>query len=361
MLSRRQLLLTLGALASPGAPGTTVFPTVTPRVFSFPEDFGAHPDFRTEWWYLTGWLGPPRQPLGFQVTFFRVTTDFARHNPSAFAARELVIAHGALAIPSRGNLLVDQRIARTGFGRVAARTGDTRVVLDGWSLEREPATDTYVCRIGARDFTLHFRARATGAPWLQGNGGVSQKGPKPGQASYYYSRPGLGVTAELTLKGAKPQTLRGTAWLDHEWSSAALAADAAGWDWVGMQLDDGRALLAFQIRRQGGAPDAPPLQRYAAFRRPNGDLEPVAPETVHFTPLRQWTSTRSRGTWPVAQRLTVGGRTFESVPLMEDQELDSRLTTGAVYWEGASTLLEAGRPVGRGYLEMTGYQSPLRL
>ena len=155
--------------------------------------------------------------------------------------------------------------------------------------------------------------------------------------------------------------MTGVAWLDHEWSSSALAPDAAGWDWVGMNLDDGSALLAFQIRRQGAASNELPLQRYAAFCSPAGETRIVDPATVRFTPLRTWTSTRSRAAWPIAQRIEIGGRTFETVPLMPDQELDSRLTTGAVYWEGASTLLEGGRPVGRGYLEMTGYVTPLKL
>lgn len=370
MLSRRHLLLGLGALAAPARAAVVSYPDVVPRALRFPEDFGAHPDFRTEWWYLTGWLGEASRPLGFQVTFFRVRTDVDPGNPSAFAARQLLIAHAALADPARGRLLVDERIARTGFGVVEAATGDTDLRLDGWSLARDAATDSYRGRIPAREFTLDFTAAATGSPWLQGADGVSRKGPLPTQASYYYSRPQLRVEAEVVVapEGAptgrsafRRETLQGVAWLDHEWSSAALAPDAAGWDWIGMNLDDGSALLAFQIRRRGAQPDDLPLQSYAAFRHPDGTTREADPATVRFTPLQRWTSARSRASWPIAQRITVGERTFETVPLMPDQELDSRLTTGAVYWEGASTLLEGGRPVGRGYLEMTGYVTPLIL
>ncbi len=362
MLSRRQLLLTLSVLAAPGVRADVTFPDVVPRTLRFPEDYGAHPDFRTEWWYLTGWLGDAARPLGFQVTFFRVRTDVDPANPSTFAARQLIIAHAALAHPAQGKLLLDERIARTGFDLVQAATGDTDVRLDGWSLKRDALTDTYVGQIAARGFTLNFRAAGQGQPWLQGEAGVSRKGPLPAQASYYYSRPQLNVEAEVVIapKGA-PTRLKGVAWLDHEWSSAALAPDAAGWDWIGMNLDDGSALLAFQIRRQGAAPGETPLQRYAAFRSPTGATRLVDPATVRFTPLRQWSSARSRASWPIAQRIQVGERTFDTAPLMPDQELDSRLTTGAVYWEGASTLLEGGRPVGRGYLEMTGYVKPLKL
>ena len=362
MLSRRRLLLAISALATPRTHGAVTLPDVVPRPLRFPEDYGAHPDFRTEWWYLTGWLGEAARPLGFQVTFFRVRTDVDPANPSAFAARQLVIAHAALSDPARGKLLLDERIARTGLGLVEATTGDTDVRLDGWSLRRDAATDTYHARIAARGFTLNFHAKSQGPPWPQGDAGVSRKGPLPTQASYYYSRPQLQVEAEVEVAAeAAPARLKGIAWLDHEWSSAALSADAAGWDWVGMNLDDGSALLAFQIRRQGAAPDETPLQRYAAFRSPTGDTRVVDPATVRFTPLHQWTSTRSRAAWPITQRITVGDRRFETAPLMPDQELDSRMTTGAVYWEGASTLLEDGRPVGRGYLEMTGYLKPLKL
>jgi len=362
MLSRRHLLFAMSALAAPTVRSDVSFPDVVPRTLSFPEDFGAHPDFRTEWWYLTGWLGEPARPLGFQITFFRVRTDVDPANPSAFAARQLVIAHAALADPMRGKLLLDERIARTGFGLVEASTGDTDVRLDGWSLKRDPVTDTYVGRIAARGFTLNFRAASQGPPWLQGDGGMSRKGALATQASYYYSRPQLQVEAEVGVAAeAAPTKMKGVAWLDHEWSSSALASDAAGWDWVGMNLDDGSALLAFQIRQQGAAPGDVPLQRYAAFRYPDGRTRLIDPTTVRFTPLKQWTSARSRASWPIAQRIQVGDRTFETVPLMPDQELDSRLTTGAVYWEGASTLLEGGRTVGRGYLEMTGYVKPLRL
>ena len=380
MLSRRQLLLAMSALAAPAVRSEVTFPDVTPRPLEFPADFGAHPDYRTEWWYLTGWLGEATRPLGFQVTFFRVRTDVDPENPSAFAARQLLIAHAALADPARGKLLLDERIARTGLGLVESARGDTDLRLDGWSLRRDPATDTYTARITARDFTLNFSAASGGPPWLQGANGVSRKGPLPTQASYYYSRPQLTVAATVEIRGSRsalrrdpapnvngiapegaPASLTGVAWLDHEWSSAALAPDAAGWDWVGMNLDDGSALLAFQIRRQGATADEAPLQRYAAWRSPAGDTRVVDPATVRFTPLRQWTSARSGATWPIAQRIQVGERTFETEPLMPDQELDSRLTTGAVYWEGASTLLEGGRPVGRGYLEMTGYVQPLKL
>jgi predicted secreted hydrolase len=137
-----------------------------------------------------------------------------------------------------------------------------------------------------------------------------------------------------------------------------LDDDAAGWDWVGMNLDDGSALTAFDIRpRRPG----PPIWTYASLRTQAGPVRTFGGEAVRFAPLATWRSPRTNATYPVAQRIVVGDRTFETRPLMNDQELDSRASTGAVYWEGASELLEGGRRVGRGYLEMTGYVAPMRL
>jgi len=358
MLSRRRLLLALAVLATPVSRAAFSYPPVVPRALVFPQDFGAHPDFRTEWWYLTGWLGEKKQPLGFQLTFFRTRTDVDPANPSAFAAHQLVIAHAAIADPARGSLLLDERISRAGLGLAGAASGDTDVKLSGWSLRRDPVTDIYHAQIAARDFTLSFEAGASAPPWLQGDAGLSRKGPDALEASYYYSRPQLKVRARLS-RGGQTQELAGTAWLDHEWSSAALAPDAVGWDWIGMNLDDGSALVAFQIRRQQAG--EPPVQTYAAIRDASGRVQIASPAEVSFAPLRHWNSSRRHTAWPVAQRITIGTRVFETRPLMDDQELDSSLTTGAVYWEGASELLEAGQGVGRGYLEMTGYVAPLKL
>jgi predicted secreted hydrolase len=357
VLSRRRLLAVLAGLGLPVARAGTAYPAVVPRPLSFPWDFGAHEEFRSEWWYLTGWLEAADGPLGFQVTFFRARTGLGAENPSAFAARQLIIGHAALADPAQGRLQVDERMARAGFGLATAAAGDTDVALEGWTLRRDPATDTYACTVSGPQFSLRFSARATGPPWLQGDAGFSRKGPDPLQASYYYSRPHLEVRAELAQATRGLQPCVGVAWLDHEWSSQALAPEAQGWDWAGMHLADGSSLVAFQVRAR--EPAAAPLMKYAALRSATGAVERWDPAAVAFEPRRQWTSPRSGITWPVAQRISVGSRRFDTVPLLDDQELDSRRTTGAVYWEGASRLQENGQSVGRGYLELTGYGAPL--
>ena len=175
---------------------------------------------------------------------------------------------------------------------------------------------------------------------------------KLAQASYYYSEPQLAVTG-TTSRGA----VTGHAWLDHEWSSEALDPQAAGWDWVGLNLDDGSALMAFQIRgKQGGK-----LWAHATLRDAAGRVTRFAPGDVVFTPRAHWRSPRTNAEYPVATELRTGQAAWQIKPMQDDQELDSRRSTGAVYWEGAVTVERDGKRAGQGYLEMTGYVDPIQL
>ncbi|MEO7558794.1 MAG: carotenoid 1,2-hydratase, partial [Nitrosospira sp.] len=229
------------------------FSPVVPGVaLTFPHDFGAHPGFRTEWWYVTGWLETPdKKPLGFQITFFRAATEVDRANPSRFAPKQLIIAHAALSDPAIGKLLHDQKSAREGFGLAYAKEGNTDVRLDDWRMVREE-NGRYETTIQARGFTLRLSLIPSQPPMKQDKNGFSCKGPRPEQASYYYSEPHLQVSGTITRHG-KPISVSGTAWLDHEWSTAYLDPDADGWDWVGASLDDGSALMAFRIRGKDGS------------------------------------------------------------------------------------------------------------
>jgi predicted secreted hydrolase len=149
----------------------------------------------------------------------------------------------------------------------------------------------------------------------------------------------------------------GTTWLDHEWSSQVLDADASGWNWIGANLDDGGALMAFQIRSKTGAK----LWAHATWRDASGKMTQYAPGDVDFTPTQLWRSPRTQAEYPVATEIRTGATRWQIKPLQADQELDSRRSTGAVYWEGAVTVERDGQPVGRAYLEMTGYVQPMKL
>lgn len=354
-MRRRQLLAALPlALLGLGARAQYA-PVRRGTRLSFPRDHGAHPDYRTEWWYLTGWVTDPAgRDLGIQITFFRNRPLLQEANPSPFAPRQLLFAHAAVADPREGSLLHDQRAARAGLGLAEAGTHTTDVRLDDWSLVLEH--DTYRSRIVSRAFGMELRFVATQAPMLQGVAGFSRKGEREAQASHYYSRPHLATEGDLTLHG-RQVAVRGSAWLDHEWSSTILDERAAGWDWIGINLHDGGALMLFRIRgRDGGV-----LYVGGGLRDGRGRFRSLDRAEVAFEPLRTWRSPRTNVDYPVAMRVRAAGAQWVLQPLMDDQELDSRASTGTIYWEGAVRAMREGREVGRGYLELTGYWQPLRV
>lgn len=346
--------------ASPAGPASRRFAPVVPRALRFPQDHGAHPKYRTEWWYATGWLTRPGGPdFGFQITFFRSATGYPTENPSRFAPHQLLLAHAALALPERGRLLHAERSARVmpALARYAEAETDIQVGTGtrGWFLRRDPGTDTYQARIASSELGLELSLKAPDSPLLQGQAGFSRKGPQPLQASHYYSRPQLQVSGLVRTQSGQrtPIPVRGLAWFDHEWSSEILGEDAVGWDWIGINLDDGGALMAFCIRdEQGRRLWHEASLREGATGRVRTGLQ------VHFEPLRHWSSVRSGARWPIAQRIQIEQQTYEIEPLIDDQELVMR---GVTYWEGAVTLNQAGRRIGRGYLELTGYAGRVRL
>jgi len=333
-----------------------LLPVLPDHLLVFPNDYGAHPDFRLEWWYITGWLETDdKKKFGFQVTFFRYATDLNFGNPSRFAAKDVVIAHLALSDPAVGRLMHREKTAREGFDLAYSKQGNTGVKLDDWFLVREE-NGTYQVDMRSEDFGLQLSLRPTQKPMLQGDQGFSRKGPKPEQASYYYSEPHLSTTGTV-FKNHQSFSVDGVAWLDHEWSTAYLDSDADGWDWIGANLDDGSALMMFQIRGKKGDR----IWAYAALREVSGEMRFFTANEIEFTPIRMWESPHTEAVYPVSMRIRAGEIEWQLIPLMDDQELDSRQSTGAVYWEGAVTLIKDNRSVGQGYLELTGYVRPLTL
>jgi predicted secreted hydrolase len=333
-----------------------VFPRVVPGApLRFPRDHGSHPEFRIEWWYVTGWVRTEDgTDYGIQVTFFRNRTRIGEDNPSRFAPRQLLFAHAALADAQHGRLRHDQRVARAGFGLAEAREETMGVAIGEWSLGLTEGR--FVARIAAREFALDLTFVPTQTPLLQGDAGYSRKGPAAAQASHYYSLPHLDVVGSVDAEGRR-RRVTGTAWLDHEWSSELMAPEAVGWDWAGINLADGGAFMAFRMRDRTGAA----LWAGGAHRTASGETRILAPSEIGFFPRRSWRSPRTGIEYPVTMGIEAPGAAYVLEPLLADQELDSRASTGTIYWEGAVRAFAASGEVGRGYLELTGYGKPLRL
>ena len=347
-LRRRTLVLAALGAAGPAR-------ALPPLALRFPRDHGAHPQLRTEWWYVTGQAMSGGREFGFQVTFFRSRVDATQGLASRFAAKQLVFAHAAVTDVQGRKLRHDQRIAREGFDVVAASQDDAAIRLRDWSLRR--GAGGYVIRVPAGDFALDLRCAPTQPLLLQGRQGLSRKGPREQQASYYYSEPQLAVSGELRLQG-RPFPVQGKAWMDHEWSEELLDPQAHGWDWIGMNLDDGSALTAFRLRAQDGTA----VWDGGSFRAPGGDVYSFSRGDVDFSPQRRWKSPLSQASYPVEWMVRTPADFYTVRAVLDDQELDSRASTGAIYWEGLAHLFDSnGKRVGQGYLEMTGYAQRLRL
>lgn len=330
------------------------------RELRFPRDHGAHPELRTEWWYLTGYAdaGTPTAArlLGYQITFFRSRIDAAQALQSRFAAKQLLFAHAALTDVSAQKHWHDQRISRSGFGIAEASDQTTDVKLRDWTLKRS-ADGAYTSRIMAKDFQLNLQFSPTQLLLLQGERGLSRKGPSDKQASYYYSQPQLKATGSIEYGGKQTPLKQGVAWLDHEWSEEILHPEAQGWDWIGMNLFDGSSLTAFQLRRADGSA----LWAGGSFRDATTTTI-FTPSDLRFNASSLWQSPSSGGRYPMQWQVITSRGTFTVRSLMNAQELDSRSSTGTVYWEGLADLLdEQGKLVGRGYLEMTGYAGRLQI
>jgi predicted secreted hydrolase len=363
MYAQRILWPLVSSLALSGAlaaqehePSAALAPVIAGVKLEFPRDLGNHPAFGTEWWYLTGWLSTQTQePLGFQITFFRTRVAGSAANPSAFASDQILIAHCALSDTRRGHLWQDQRVRRAGMGLAQAQGGDTNVWIDDWRLARSDTS--YQTDISAQDFGLHLTLTITQPPMLNGQDGYSRKGPSQrSSASYYYSQPQL-LVAGTIVRGEHGEQVHGVAWLDHEWSSGYLDPGTDGWDWMGLNLDDGGALMAFRIRDSHGHTYwAAGTERNAA-----GQTRTLSADQLDFQPRRTWRSPRTGVSYPVSWSVRAGTHTVRLEPLMDDQENDARLSIGAIYWEGAVRVLEHDAAVGRGYLELTGYEKPLTL
>jgi predicted secreted hydrolase len=324
---------------------------MAPRPFSFPADFGPHPEFRTEWWYYTGNLSTREgRRFGFQLTFFR--SALAPSMPprgSDWASRQAWLAHFALSDIDGSRFRSFERWSRGALGLAGASAEPFRVWLRDWSVQGIAPT-----RLRAREdgVGLDLRLQPGKPPVLQGDRGLSRKSAEVGNASYYYSLTRMPSEGTIRL-GSQSYPVTGLVWMDREWSTSALGKDQVGWDWFALQLDDGFDLMLYRLRRRDGSVD--PSSSGSAVG-PDGRSHSLRRNDFQLTPAGSWRSSRGSASYPERWTIRVPSEDLdlEVRPLLADQELDVTFR----YWEGAVAIegTHHGRPVhGRGYLEMTGY------
>ncbi len=331
---------------------------LAPIAFAFPRDHGPHPDFRHEWWYVTGNLHTADQrAFGFQLTFFRISLQPSpRPSNSAWRTHQVMMAHFAVSDISNGRFHQHERSERVVGTLAGALANGRRIWLRDSSLALlEPRAHDWHLVAHAAKVQLDLELGARAPPVLHGDRGLSQKGEQRGNASYYYSLPRLDAAGTLTLAG-KTHGVVGQAWLDREWSTSALERSQRGWDWFALQLDDDTELMFYQLRDQRGRSS---IFSAGSLHEADGRLTPLRRDDVSIRVIRHWRSPHTSIRYPSAWRLSVPrlGLELHIAPRIADQEWHGLFR----YWEGAVNV--SGRRktralTGLGYVELTGYGSP---
>jgi len=355
-------LILLAAAPYPALPADDWQKVTAPRKWVFPQDFGAHPEYRTEWWYFTGNLKDAAgKRYGYQLTFFRQGIRLhAPAPPNAWDIRDIYLAHFAVTDVSNGKFQAADRLSRAGPGLAGASREGMQVWLLNWSARmRGP-----VIHLEARDTDKELRLDLTPRkpPVIHGQKGFSRKGPAPGQASYYVSLTDLKTHGSLKLPGsASPFEVQGVSWFDQEFGSNQLTQEQKGWDWFSLHLSDGLDLMIYFLRLKDGSVEPASSGTLVGG---DGSSRHLKLSDLAVTVLDRWKSPRSKGEYPSRWRIQVPSAKIDLTisPLLADQELQTEGSTGITYWEGAvaGKGLSGGREVTcEGYAELTGYAGSL--
>ena len=367
MKARRLEWMLCGLLLAAQAPGFGMerteegyrIPTERPR-FSFPRDHGSHPDFRIEWWYITGHLRDEGgRRFGFQATFFRYAlTPYAAGGQAGFGTNHLFMAHMALSDMRGERFYHEERLNRDGWD-ARASVRDMDLSNGNWSLRRtEDERMELVASIRA-EVGMALTLEPLQSKVFFGEQGLSRKGADPSACSWYITFPRLGVTGTLEVNGERVK-VAGEAWMDHEISSSQLDRDQVGWDWLSVRLHDGCEMMVYILRDAAGRPDP---YSTLAWIDAEGNVHHVGPDQFSWSAAGSWTSPETGAEYPIDVRIE-GTRpngspfAFDVKPLMRHQELVGTLG-GISYWEGACDIVEDGQPVGEAYMELTGYDESL--
>ncbi len=328
-----------------------------PRQFTFPQDHGPHPGFRNEWWYFTGNLeGPEEAPMGYQLTLFRAelapSTGKETGNPEASAWRTRTAWMGHLAVTDGGREIHEEaeRFGREALNLAGAQGEPLRVWLEDWEVTGREGGFRLQARTG--DLGVDLDLRVETPPVLQGEDGLSPKGPELGNASYYYSIPRLSTEGSIAIAGREID-VTGTSWLDREWSTSALSEGVVGWDWFALRLSDGWSMMVYDLRRADGSVTE---FSHAVLMDPSGAKRSLSRSVLDLRVLDRWESPVDGARYPSGWRISVPSLALELRvdPLIRDQEMDLTFR----YWEGAVRVEgeREGRPVsGEGFVELTGY------
>ena len=325
-----------------------------PRAFHFPHDFGPHRSYRTEWWYFTGNLHSRQgRRFGYELTVFRFSiAPHPVHSASRWSTNQVYVAHLAVTDPARSRFRFFSQAARGAAGLAGSQAMPFRVWVNNWSIRSAGGSEwPWLLRASAKGVRLHLQLVPLLAPVLQGDDGLSRKGPAPGNASYYYSIPRLKTRGTLSVDG-RSFPVSGLTWMDREWSTSALPSGVAGWDWFGLQLSDGSDLMFYRLRTDSGATGS---FSQGSLVEPDGTVLRLAADDLRIQVLAHWHSPHG-GTYPARWKLIFARAhlALEVTPVLADQELD----VGVRYWEGAVNVqgVHDGHPVrGEGYVELTGY------
>jgi predicted secreted hydrolase len=327
--------------------------------FAFPRDHASHPAHQIEWWYYTGNVATPSgRRFGYQVTFFRVGIDPAPANPSRWAVRDVYLAHLAVSDPTGRRYRFDERLSRAGPGLSGADATRYRVWNGDWSTALDDS-GRHVLRASAAQVGLSLVLDEGKRPVVNGIDGISQKGARPGNASHYYSLTRMPTRGSLTIDG-ETFDVQGESWMDHEFGTSFLEPEQQGWDWLSLQLDGGRELMLYQLRRADGSRDP---RSSGTLVEPDGSTRHLTRADFTMTGGERTFTGTSGAVYPIVWTVAIPSASLSltvTTPL-PDQELRT-LSAGIVYWEGLVDVsgTAAGRTVGgRGYLEMTGYKGSL--
>lgn len=333
---------------------------LVPGLVEFPRDLGPHEDYQTEWWYYTGVLEAENgSQFGYQFTIFRRALSPPPlplpDNSSAWRSNQVYLAHFTISDIAAGKFYFAERFSREAGGLAGAQADPYQIWLEDWVIE-QVAPQQVRLQAQTDEVSLDLILQETLPPVLHGDGGLSQKGPEPGNASYYYSIIRQETGGTITVED-ETLDVTGLSWKDHEYSTSGLSSGSSGWDWFSLQFDDGSALMLFQIRRDDGT-----LQPASSgsLIQADGSVQHLDLEQWQLEVLDYWTSPSSGGRYPAGWRLQIPevDLVLEGRPLMANQELN----VSSTYWEGAVAFdgTRGGEPIkAQGYVEMTGYAGSL--